>query len=103
MTKRLGYFGGKTHGRLILEDGQQEELWFDREFWFDRDNVTGTWLVGVTDLNRSEDARAGAIVVEDPAVSAFIEQLGRLVLAPQRFADEPVLGRPAEVGRPPDR
>jgi hypothetical protein len=102
MTKHLGYFGGKTHGRLILEDGQREDVWFDRELWFDRD-IDGRWLVGVTDQDRTGEEHTGAIVVKDANVSAFIELLGKLVADPDKFGDEPVLLGPAWDGHVPER
>ena len=102
MSKRIGYFGGKTHGRIILENGHREDVWFDRELWFDRD-IDGRWLVGVTDPDSSEEEHTGAIVVKDATVSAFIDLLGRLIADPDTFADEPVLIGPAWEGHSPNR
>jgi hypothetical protein len=102
MSKHVGYFGGKTRGRITLEDGTREDFWFDRELWFDRD-INGRWLVGVTDPDASEGQDTGAIVVKDETVSAFIELLGKLIRDPDRFADEPVLLGPAWDGNWPQR
>jgi hypothetical protein len=90
MNKRIGYFGGKTHGRILLENGHREELWFDREVWFDRD-IDGRWLVGVSDQDTSDEKHTGAIVVKDETVIAFIEMLGKMIVEPDKFADEPVI------------
>jgi hypothetical protein len=100
MSKHIGYFGGKTHGRILLENGHKEELWLDRELWFDRD-IDGRWLVGVTDPNTAAEENIGAIVVKDATVTAFIELLGKLFTEPDTFADEPVLIGPAWDGRLP--
>jgi hypothetical protein len=98
MAKQITYFGGKATYHLVLEDGHQEEVWLEREFWFDRD-IDGRWLVGATNPWRADDENFGAIVVKDPRISAFIELLGTLLAEPERFADELVLGGPAEDGR----
>ncbi len=65
-------------------------LSLSRCLYFDRD-IDGGWLVwtaGPDDLD-DEVVEMGAIVVRDPAVIAFLEQLGQLLVAPQRFAHEP--------------
>jgi hypothetical protein len=102
MSKRIGYFGGKTYGRVTLEDGGQEHVWFDRELWFDRD-IDGRWLVGVTDPARDGEVDTGAIVVKDETISAFIDQLGKLIVQPDAFSDEPVLIGAAWDGKLPNR
>jgi hypothetical protein len=94
MSKRIGYFGGRTHGHILLEDASREEVWFNRELWFDRD-IDGRWLVGVTDPPTSAEANTGAIVVRNQTVAVFIELLGKLVIEPENFADEPALSRSA--------
>jgi hypothetical protein len=94
MNKRIGYFGGKTHGRITLENGHREDLWFDRELWFDRD-IDGRWLVGVSDADSADEGSTGAIVVKDEAVITFIEMLGKMIVEPDEFADEPVIIGPA--------
>jgi hypothetical protein len=102
MSKQIGYFGGTTYGRILLENGHKEELWFERELWFDRD-IDGRWLVGVTDPHTPGDEDTGAIVVKDETVAAFIELLGKLVIQPETFADEPVLIGPSWNGQWPER
>ena len=62
-----------------------------RSLWFDRDHVSGHWLVWV-DANaedQQETMELGAIVVDDPTVNAFLDELGRLLSTPEHFADEP--------------
>jgi hypothetical protein len=101
MAKRIEYFGGHTHGHIVLENGQRENLWFDRELWFDRD-IDGRWLVGVTGQQRGGEGRTGAIVVKDATVTAFNALLGRLVVDPDGFADEHLIIGPDWGGRLPD-
>jgi hypothetical protein len=66
-------------------------LTFTRCLYFDRD-IDGGWLVWAAgpDGHGDEAAETGAFVVRDPVVTAFLEQLGQLLLAPRRFAHEPV-------------
>ena len=97
MTRHVEYFGGTTHGHIILQNGQREDLWFDRELWFDRD-IDGRWLVGVTNQHSRDGESTGAIVVKDATISAFIELLGKLVVEPEQFADEEMVLGPAWDG-----
>jgi hypothetical protein len=85
MTKHVEYFGGTTHGHIIMADGRREDVWFNRELWFDRD-FDGRWLVGVTNQYQAGGETTGAIVVQDQAIGAFIELLGQLVVNPDQFA-----------------
>ena len=66
-------------------------LSFPRSLWFDRDSINGRWLVwasGPVDP-KDDPMELGAIVVQDPTVTAFLEELGLLLCFPQRFAREP--------------
>ena len=77
-------------------------LTLSRSLYFDRD-IDGGWLVWATgpDDHSDEGAETGALVVRDPAVTAFLEQLGQLLVAPQRFGHEPVFV--ASPRRAPDQ
>ena len=98
MTKRVEYFGGKTHGHIVLENGHSENIPFDRELWFDCD-LDGRWLVGVTNCQHPDADVTGAIVVKNPTIGAFIQLLGRLVIEPARFTAEQVVIGPTWDGR----
>jgi hypothetical protein len=58
MPNHIEYFGGMTHGRILLENKHREELWFDRD-------IDGRWFVGVTGPNTADEENIGAIVVRD--------------------------------------
>ena len=61
-----------------------------RAFWFDQD-INGSWLVWASgpDDDGDDAIEFGSIVVRDPTVAAFLDELGQLVASPQRFAHEP--------------
>ncbi len=44
MEKSIRFFGGTTHGEVIIEDGHSETWSICRDVWFDRD-IDGRWLV----------------------------------------------------------
>jgi hypothetical protein len=101
MIERIEYFGGKTHGYIMLKGQQLALRSFQRELWFDRD-IDGRWLVGVADTASVPQERIGAIVVKDVAIGMFIELLGQLIADPDKFTDEPVLVGPGWIGRRPN-
>jgi hypothetical protein len=101
MTMQVEYFGGIVHGKIILENGQDEARVFKGELWFDRD-IDGRWLVGVTHHHPSGAETTGAMVVKDDTVRAFIQVLGDLVAVPGDFAGEGLIIGPAWNGFLPE-
>jgi hypothetical protein len=91
--ERHRFFGGAIRGVATVENGPMESLEVMREVWFDRD-IDGRWLVWAQETERAasdgtNEMPAGAIVVRNPDVSAFLEQLGRLIVDPSAFEHEP--------------
>ena len=97
MAQRIQSFGGETTTRFAITDGEEISMTLRRVLWFDQD-IDGRWLVWATSEDavsgtaaQHEPSRAGAIVVKDAKVRAFIAMLGELLAHPDRFEDEPVL------------
>jgi hypothetical protein len=89
MNQRIFFFGDRTHGTVMLVNGQTRAREIVRDVWFDQD-INGRWLIGATERSGSEDGRTGAIVVQNRDVGAFLEELGRLIAEPAAFDHEPV-------------
>jgi hypothetical protein len=94
MERRISGIGGESRWSVRLENGHEGNVDVVRDLWFDRD-IDGRWLVWAQDYTSTpqdghDDAPTGAIVVRNQDVSAFIEQLGRLLTDPVAFAHEPV-------------
>jgi hypothetical protein len=99
MPRSIEGFGGDGPHQVNVRTSQGEQaLWVKRDLWFDRNDGT-SWLVWAQQRSwESEEppaeddpeaATLGAIVVTDPVVMAFIEQLGELLVDPARFRHEP--------------
>jgi hypothetical protein len=97
MSKAIAGFGGDgAHEVHVRTDQGEQTVWVKRDLWFDRDDDT-SWVVWAqhrawdTDQPPAEDEATslGSIVVTHPAVMAFIDQLGQLLVDPARFSDEP--------------
>jgi hypothetical protein len=98
-----GFGGDGSHEIHIRTDQGERTLWVKRDLWFDRDDDK-SWIAWVQHRSWSDDdppaegegeaATLGSIVVTHPAVVAFIDQLGELLIDPSRFRDEPVFAEP---------
>jgi hypothetical protein len=94
MEQRIFFFGDDARGAVRLAHGHVDAVDVDRDVWFDRD-IDGQWLVWAQDHdgtpgNGPDEEQTGVIVVRNPDVSAFLEQVGRLIADPAAFAHEPV-------------
>jgi hypothetical protein len=90
--------GGGAHEVLFGTEQGEQAVWVKRDLWFDRDDGT-SW--GVWDQQRAwdnghppaedgaEGATLGSIVVTHPAVMEFIDQLGKLLVNPAMFSNDP--------------
>ena len=99
MTRAINAFGGDGAHEIHFQTVEGEQsVSLKRDLWFDR-NDDQSWIVWAqhrswnTDAPPAEDdpeaATLGAIVVTHPAVMAFIDQLGELLVNPARFRHEP--------------
>ena len=92
MPPRICAFGttDAAHVTITIDDGEAHvsalSLSFTRSLWFDQD-IDGRWLVWSS--APGDGAETGAIVVRDPAVTAFLDELAQLLASPQRFTHEP--------------
>ena len=98
MPKQIQSFGGETRSRFSIVNGEETSVTLRRVVWFDRD-IDGHWLVWAADdagaspqFPTAGSAELGSIIVRDPAIIGFIEQLADLVAHPGQYADEPTLG-----------
>jgi hypothetical protein len=92
-------FGGDgEHEVRFRTEAGQKAVWVRRDLWFDRDD-SGKWVVWAQQRPRSEDGplqegdveaqTLGSIVVTNPVVIEFLEQLGELLVNPVAFRHEP--------------
>jgi hypothetical protein len=99
VSKRIERFGGGGAHEVLFGTGQGEQtVWIKRDLWFDRDDGTN-WVVWAqqrswdNDRPPSEDdaegSTLGSIVVTHPAVMEFIDQLGKLLVNPAGFSNDP--------------
>jgi hypothetical protein len=106
MHSEIEAFGGDgPHEVRFRTAAGTDTTWVKRDLWFDR---TGgeSWLVWAQErswtgdeLPTDHDPEAlGSIVVAHPAVMAFLDQLGALLVNPARFRHEPTF---AEAPTPP--
>jgi hypothetical protein len=99
MCRSITGFGSvgphEVHART---DQGEQTVWVKRDLWFDRDDDQ-SWIVWAQhhawndeDLPaevEDEGATLGSIVVTDRVVVAFLDQLGELLVNPDRFRHEP--------------
>jgi hypothetical protein len=103
VSRTVESFGGDgAHEvRIQTEQGEQTVL-VKRDLWFDRDDDR-SWVVWAQDrpwddhLPAEGEVALGSIVVTNPAVMAFIDQLGELLADPARFRHEPAVDGGAEL------
>ena len=96
MTGRIDAFGGDGAHEIHFGTGEHDHTqWLTRDLWFDRD-IDGKWIVWAQsklpasqDAVDDEDSDIGSIIVTHPAVIAFIDQLGALLVDPGKFSHEP--------------
>jgi hypothetical protein len=99
MSKHIEAFGGDgSHEVHVSTDQGEQTVWVKRDLWFDRDDDKN-WIVWAQHRSweredppvegEREATTLGSIVVTHPAVMAFIDQLGALLVDPARFSDEP--------------
>ncbi len=87
---RIGYVGGSLTGQVRVGEICNVRVCVHCTIWFDRDLVSDEWSAYVelpeTDTGR-DDAIAGSILITDPAVNAFMEQLVQLIANPEATGD----------------
>ena len=97
MPNEIESFGGDGPHEVRFGTGEGEQtVWVKRDVWFDR-NDGESWLVWAQvrswagdELPTDAEADSlGSIVVTHPAVMAFIDELGELLVNPARFGHEP--------------
>ena len=99
MSRHIEAFGGDgSHEVHVNTDQGEQTVWIKRDLWFDRDDAT-SWVVWAQQRSweredppvegEREATTLGSIVVTHPAVMAFIDQLGELLVNPARFRHEP--------------
>ena len=111
MSGEIESFGGEGPHEVRFGTGEAAQtVWFKRDLWFDRTDGT-SWLVWAQErswagdeLPTDQDAETiGSIVVTHPAVMAFIDQLGELLVNPARFHHEPQFGADAGSSTPAEQ
>jgi hypothetical protein len=96
MCSAIEAFGGDgAHEVRFGTDHGDQTVWVKRDLWFDRDDAQN-WVVwaqerpwGADHPPAEREVALGSIVVTHPAVMAFIDQLGELLVNPARFRHEP--------------
>jgi hypothetical protein len=100
MSNEIESFGGEgAHEVQFRTADGLDTTWVKRDLWFDRTDGQ-SWLVWAQvrswagdALPTDQDAELlGSIVVTHPAVMAFIDQLGELLVNPTRFRHDPRFG-----------
>lgn len=109
MNRSIDAFGGDgPHEVWFASADGEQSLWVKRDLWFDRSG-NQSWLVwaqtrawGTEEPPAEDDPNTtfGSIVVTDPTVMAFLDQLGELIVNPGRFRHEPRFGEPAKEAAP---
>ncbi len=96
MPQRIQSFGGESNLRFSITDEEEVSLDLRRVVWFDKD-IDEQWIVWAmaaedapSDEVGDDPEKFGAIIVRDPAVTTFIEQLGDLLAHPERYEHDPV-------------
>ena len=97
MVNEIESFGADGPHEVRFGTGEAAQtVWFKRDLWFDRSGGDH-WLVWAQvrswagdELPTDQEAESmGSIIVTDPTVMAFLDQLGTLLVNPARFGHEP--------------
>ena len=84
---RIGYVGGSLVGQVKVGRLFDVRVCIHRGFWFARDIVSNEWSAFVElperDSGGDDAAGVGSILITDPAVNAFMEQLVQLIADPE--------------------
>ena len=108
MSNEIEAFGGDGPHEVRFGTGEAAQtVWVKRDLWFDRDDADN-WMVWAQvrswagdELPTGQEAESlGSIVVTHPAVMAFLDQLGQLLVNPARFRHEPRFGTDAGPSHP---
>ncbi len=88
---RIGYVGGSLVGQVKVGRLFDVRVCIHREFWFARDIVSDEWSAFVElperDSGGDDAAGVGSILIADPGVNAFMEQLVQLIADPEATGD----------------
>jgi hypothetical protein len=94
-TPPITYFGGLFTGRVEVSD---TKIHVHRNLWFDRD-IDGSWTIvamlpedAYAKGGYPNDAPSGGILVTDPVIQAFMEQLALLMADPEAFGVNETIG-----------
>jgi len=83
----IGYVGGSLVGQVRVGTSRDVRVCVHREIWFARDNISDEWSAYVELPERDGGsvvaATVGSILITDPAVNAFMEQLVQLIADPE--------------------
>ncbi len=85
-TPRIGYVGGSLVGQVRAGHFCTLQVAVHRAIWFARDGVSDEWsaFVELPERDSGDDAAGvGSILITDPAVNAFMEQLVKLIADPE--------------------
>ncbi len=84
---RIGYVGGSLVGQVKVGRLFDVRVCVHRDLWFARDIVSNEWSAFVElperDSGGDDAAGVGSILITDPAVNAFMEQLVQLIADPE--------------------
>jgi len=83
----IGYVGGSLVGQVKVGRLFDVRVCVHRDLWFARDIVSNEWSAFVElperDSGGDDAAGVGSILITDPAVNAFMEQLVQLIADPE--------------------
>jgi len=83
----IGYVGGSLVGQVRVGTICNVRVCIHRGFWFARDIVSNEWSAFVElperDSGGDDAAGVGSILITDPTVNAFMEQLVQLIADPE--------------------
>ena len=84
---RISYVGGSLVGQVKVGRLFNVRVCIHRGFWFARDIVSNEWSAFVElperDSGDDDAAGVGSILITDPVVNAFMEQLVQLIADPE--------------------
>ncbi len=79
---RIGYVGGSLVGQVKVGRLFDVRVCVHRDLWFARDIVSNEWSAFV-ELPERDSGGIGSILITDPAVNAFMQQLVQLIADPE--------------------